>query len=64
MAPYAIDDRPPAPTPHTTIPVGATNKQIITSVAINSAPEENVLTFPLFGNEVLVSEQEVQYIGV
>ena len=53
-----------APVPALAIPAEAADTQAANRVAINRSPEEDVLTFPLFGDQLGVCEQVVQNIGV
>lgn len=52
------------PVPPAAVPVEVTHAQVATAVAVDGAPEEDVLVLPLLGDEVGVLEQVVKDIGV
>lgn len=56
----AVAEPAAAPVPPTAAPVEATDAQIVARDAVDGAPEEHVLAFPFFGNEVRIGEQVIK----
>jgi hypothetical protein len=54
------DEPAETPAPRTVVPVEAADAEVTTRVAVDSAPEEHCLTFPLLRNEMRVGEEVVQ----
>jgi len=53
-----------APVPPAAVPAEVADTQEATAVAVHRTPEEDVLAFPLLGNEVRIGEQVVEDAGV
>ena len=53
-----------APAPRTVVPVQTPDTQVAVGAAVDGSPEEHVLALPLFRDELGVSQQVVQDIGV
>lgn len=53
-----------APAPPDTAPEEAVNAQVVAPVAVDCSPEEYCLALPLLGDEVRISEQVVEDVGV
>ncbi|MBU1915666.1 hypothetical protein KKC47_00880 [Patescibacteria group bacterium] len=58
------DEPAKAPVPGVDTPVDAAHTGVVELVVVDSTPEKNALTLPLLGNEVWVSEQVIEDVGV
>lgn len=64
VAEEAVVQRAVAPGPPTAEPVEATDTEAVVRVVVDGPQEEKVLTFPFIGDELGVSEEVIQNIGV
>lgn len=60
----AVDEPAVAPAPPVTTPAKVTHEQVAISVAVDSAPEEDIFSFPFFWDKLRVIQQIIQNIGV
>ncbi len=64
MAVEVVAEPEADPVPPTTVPAETTNAEVVDRVAVDGAPKEDVLVFPLLGNEMRMGKQIVKNVRV